>query len=75
MTGLEWALLSAITVLAVLVLGGLLLGARTLRRIGAPPGTGPVAAADPAVAAETDRQEQSLAALRTAAVDAAAAVE
>jgi ribonucrease Y len=75
MSGLDLALLIAIAALGVFVLGGLALGARTLRRLGhAPLGTAPLAD-DPAYAAEKDRQEESLAGLRRAAEEAAMAVE
>ena len=73
MTSLEWGLLAAIVVLALLVLGGLVLGARALRRIGAP--TAQPAPEDPGFVAEKDRQEQSLAALRTAADEASSTVD
>jgi len=74
MTGPEWGLLTAIALLAVTVLAGLVLGARVMRRIGT---IVPLAlpAEDPAFVAARDRQEQSLAALQTAADEAAAAVE
>jgi ribonuclease Y len=73
MTGLDWALLIAIVVLAVVVMGGLLFGARALRRIAAARVTD--ADADPGLVAEEDRQQRSLAALRTAAEEASVAVE
>jgi ribonucrease Y len=73
MSALEWGLLAAIAALAVLVLTALILGARTLRRI-VVTGTAP-ATDDPAFVAEKDRQEQSLAALRTAADEAYATVD
>ncbi|MEE6263026.1 ribonuclease Y [Plantactinospora sonchi] len=73
MSGLEWALLVAIVLLAGLVVVAIALGARALRRLGA------VAAAplpdDPAFVAEKDRQEQSLAALRSAADEASSSVD
>jgi ribonucrease Y len=68
MSGFEWVLLVAIVVLAAVVSAGLILGARALRRVGAARG-GPET--DPGYAAERDRQEQSLAALRSAADEAA----
>lgn len=74
MTGPEQALLGAIVLLAVVVLAGLVLGARMLRRAG----YGQVATLtedNPAFTAERDRHEQSLAALRTAAAEATAAVD
>ncbi|MEV4628934.1 ribonuclease Y [Micromonospora sp. NPDC049523] len=73
MTALEWGLLAAIAVLTALVLTALVLGARALRRIGLT-GAGP-AADDPAFVAEKDRQEQSLAALRSAADEAYTTVD
>ncbi|MEQ4303157.1 ribonuclease Y [Plantactinospora sp. B6F1] len=73
MSGLEGILLAAIVGLVALVLVAISLGARALRRIGS------VAAApppdDPAFVAEKDRQEQSLAALRTAADEASSSVD
>ncbi|MEH1125480.1 ribonuclease Y [Micromonospora sp. CPCC 206061] len=74
MAGAEWALFAAVLALAVLVLVGFVLGARVLR--GLTTATPTVAAADdPEFTAEKDRQEQALAALRTAAGEASAAVE
>ncbi|MFK3980374.1 ribonuclease Y [Micromonospora sp. NPDC050397] len=73
MSALEWGLLVAIAVLAALVLTGLILGARALRRLGVG-STGP-AADDSAFVAEKDRQEQSLAALRSAADEAYTTVD
>ncbi|GLI00487.1 ribonuclease Y [Phytohabitans aurantiacus] len=74
MAGAEWALFAAVLALAVLVLIGFVLGARVLRRLTtAPPAV--AAADDPEFTAEKDRQEQALAALRTAANEATAAVE
>ncbi|WP_329108479.1 ribonuclease Y [Micromonospora sp. NBC_01699] len=73
MSALEWGLLTAIAVLAALVLVALVLGARALRRIGLT-GTGP-ASDDSAFVAEKDRQEQSLAALRSAADEAYTTVD
>ncbi|GAA3724721.1 ribonuclease Y [Plantactinospora mayteni] len=73
MSGLEWALLAAIAGLAALVLAAISLGARALRRIGTMPATPPPD--DPAFVAEKDRQEQSLAALRTAADEASSSVD
>ncbi|HEX7744237.1 MAG TPA: ribonuclease Y [Micromonosporaceae bacterium] len=68
MSGFEWILLVAIVVLAAVVLAGLVLGVRALRRIGT---AGGAPEADPVYVAERDRQEQSLAALRSAADEAA----
>ncbi|MFY1690895.1 ribonuclease Y [Plantactinospora sp. WMMB782] len=73
MSGLEWALLAAIVGLAALVVVAISLGARALRRIGTV--TAAPAADDPAFVAEKDRQEQSLAALRTAADEASSSVD
>ncbi|MGX7670851.1 ribonuclease Y [Plantactinospora sp. DSM 117369] len=73
MSGLEWVLLAAIVGLAALVLVAISLGARALRRIGAVTATPPPD--DPAFVAEKDRQEQSLAALRTAADEASSSVD
>lgn len=80
MSGFEWALLVAIVVLGALMAVGLLVGARTLRRlqsVSAPAAVddpGFVEARDRFVEAR-DRQEQSLAALRTAADEASTAVD
>ncbi|MFI6819524.1 ribonuclease Y [Micromonospora sp. NPDC050187] len=65
MSAFDVVLLGAVVVLTLVVVGAVVLGARTLRRVGAAP-----APEDPAFAAEKDRQEQSLAALRTAADEA-----
>ncbi|MFY1633169.1 ribonuclease Y [Solwaraspora sp. WMMB335] len=75
MTGLEWGLLAVVAALAGLVLAGLVLGARALRRLALPNPQPPPAEDDPAFVAARDRQERSLAALQTAADEAAAAVE
>ncbi|MDG4767071.1 ribonuclease Y [Solwaraspora sp. WMMD406] len=75
MTGLEWGLLAAIVVLAAAVLAGLVFGARTLRQLTVPASTPVPTEEDPAFVAARDRQEQSLAALRTAADEASSAVE
>jgi len=74
MTGLEWMLFAAVVVLAGLVLAGLALGTRALRRLTTPAPATPVEE-DPAFIAARDRQERSLAALRTAADEASSAVE
>jgi ribonuclease Y len=69
-----WVLLGAIVVLTAVVVLGLLLGARALRRLdGERPAT--AAGDDSAFLAERDRQERSLADLRTAAGEATAAVD
>nr|MDT0657052.1 ribonuclease Y [Micromonospora sp. DSM 115978] len=73
MSGLEWGLLVAMIALALLVLGAVVLGARALRRIGAPAAL--PATDDPRFVAEKDRQEQSLAALRSAADEATSTVD
>ncbi|OZV79290.1 ribonuclease Y [Micromonospora echinospora] len=65
MSAVDVVLLGVVVVLTLVVVGAVVLGARTLRRLGAAP-----APEDPAFAAEKDRQEQSLAALRTAADEA-----
>ncbi|MET8349351.1 MULTISPECIES: ribonuclease Y [unclassified Micromonospora] len=62
MSTFDMALLAAVLVLTVVVVGAVLFGVRTLRRVGAAP-----VPEDPAFIAEKDRQEQSLAALRSAA--------
>ncbi|BCB82390.1 hypothetical protein Pflav_088000 [Phytohabitans flavus] len=74
MGGMTVVLLIAVLALAVLVLVALVLGARALRGLTA---TQPAAerADDPAFVAERDRQEESLAALRSAAGEASSAVE
>lgn len=73
MSALEAALLLAVVVLTGVVLAAVLLGARTLRQIGQLPAT--PAPEDPAFVAEKDRQEQSLAALRTAADEATSTID
>jgi ribonuclease Y len=75
MSGLDVALLIAIAALGIIVLGGLLLGARALRRLGYVSRGATPLAHDPTYLAEKDRQEQSLAGLRRAAEEASAAVE
>ncbi|MFC0531174.1 ribonuclease Y [Phytohabitans kaempferiae] len=74
MGGMTVALLIAVLALAVLVLVALVLGARALRSLTT---AQPAAerADDPAFVAERDRQEQSLAALRSAAGEATSAAE
>ncbi len=73
MNGLQWALLIAVVVLAVAVVVGILLGARALRRL--QPGRPVVNPEDPQFLAQKDRQEKSLAELRTAADEASSAVD
>ncbi|ASW54120.1 ribonuclease Y [Plantactinospora sp. KBS50] len=73
MSALEWVLLLAIALLAAVVVVALVLSVRIMRRIGS--GRAPAAAEDPAFAAERDRQEQSLAALREAADEASSSVD
>ncbi|BCJ67113.1 ribonuclease Y [Polymorphospora rubra] len=71
---MTWVLLVAIILLAAIVVVGLVLGARALRQLRvaqpAPPPTD-----DPAYVAEKDRQQQSLAALRSAADEATSTVD
>ncbi|GHJ09477.1 ribonuclease Y [Micromonospora humidisoli] len=62
MSTFDVVLLIVVGVLAAVVVGVVLVGVRALRRIGTAP-----APEDPAFIAEKDRQEQSLAALRSAA--------
>ncbi|MFC4021788.1 ribonuclease Y [Micromonospora sp. GCM10011542] len=70
MSAFDVVLLAAVVLLAVVVIGAVLVGVRTLRRMGAAP-----APEDPAFIAEKDRQEQSLAALRTAADEANSTID
>ncbi|MER7281388.1 ribonuclease Y [Dactylosporangium sp. NPDC000244] len=75
MTGVQIALTVALTVLVVVVVAVLVVALKVVRRLG---GTVPAVAPvgdDPAFLAEKDRQEHSLASLRTAAEDATAAVD
>ncbi|MFC7545480.1 ribonuclease Y [Plantactinospora sp. GCM10030261] len=72
MTGLEAVLLVAVLLLTVVVAGALVIGVRAVRQMG---GAGMPARDDPAFAAERDRQEQSLAALREAADEASSSVD
>ncbi|MEH1014972.1 ribonuclease Y [Micromonospora sp. CPCC 206060] len=73
MSAFDVAMLAVVTLLAVVVIGAVVVGARTLRQIrtmaGAP------LPEDPAFIAEKDRQEQSLAALRSAADEANSTVD
>src|SRR5262245_17010793 len=77
MSGLEWALVGVVALLAALVLVAVGFGVRTLNRLtsGALPGRLSKAGEHAAFAADADRHEQSLAALRGAAEDATAAVD
>ncbi|MFG3704962.1 ribonuclease Y [Micromonospora sp. NPDC047670] len=70
MSGFDVLILVVVLVLTVVVLGAVLLGVRTVRRLGAAP-----APEDPAFIAEKDRQEQSLAALRSAADEANSTID
>ncbi len=74
MTGLEWGLVGAVLLLTLLVLAGLVLGARTLRGLTGLSGSA-ANVDDPRYLAEKDRQEQSLSALRNAADEATSSVE
>jgi ribonuclease Y len=73
MSGFDWVLVVAIVVLAALVVVALVLGARALRRLQS--GPRPALADDPGFLEQKDRQEQSLAALRTAADEASHAID
>jgi ribonucrease Y len=75
MTALEAVLAAAMVVLAVVVLGGIVVGARALRSIGGGTPGRPATTDDRAFLAEKDRQEQSLAALRTSTEAATEAVD
>jgi ribonucrease Y len=68
MTALGWVLVVAIVVLAAFMLFGLLMGARALRTLQG-------GRVDPGYSEAKDRQEQSLAALRSAADEASTAVD
>ncbi|MGW3806659.1 ribonuclease Y [Micromonospora sp. NPDC005113] len=70
MSTFDMVLLAAVLVLTVVVVGAVLFGVRTLRRVGAAP-----VPEDPAFIAEKDRQEQSLAALRSAADQANSTID
>ncbi|MEV0394007.1 ribonuclease Y [Polymorphospora rubra] len=71
---MTWVLLVAIILLAAIVVVGLVLGARALRQLRvAQPASPPTD--DPAYVAEKDRQQQSLAALRSAADEATSTVD
>jgi ribonuclease Y len=78
MTGLEWVLVGVVTFLAALMLAAVALGAKLLSKLSLHPtaeGRTASATEDPAFLAEQDRREKSLAALRTAAEEATAAVQ
>ncbi|WP_422734045.1 ribonuclease Y [Micromonospora sp. WMMD558] len=70
MSPFDVVLLVAVLVLTLVVLGAVLLGVRVVRRLGTAP-----APEDPAFIAEKDRQEQSLAALRSAADEANSTID
>ncbi|RQW85972.1 ribonuclease Y, partial [Micromonospora globispora] len=70
MTGFNILILVVVLILAVVVVGAVLLGVRTLRRLSLAPRP-----EDPAFIAEKDRQEQSLAALRNAADEANSTID
>ncbi|MGN9914166.1 ribonuclease Y [Phytohabitans sp. LJ34] len=74
MGGMTVVLLIAVLALAVLVLVAIALGARALRGLTVPQ-PAVERAEDPAFVAERDRQEESLAALRSAAGEATSAAE
>ncbi|MEV7226356.1 MULTISPECIES: ribonuclease Y [Polymorphospora] len=71
---MTWVLLVAIVLLAAIVVVGLVLGARALRQLRVAQPTLPPTD-DPAYVAEKDRQQQSLAALRSAADEATSTVD
>lgn len=75
MTGVQIALTVAMAVLVVVVVAVLLVALKTVRRLGGNVTVAVPAGDDPAFLAEKDRQEHSLASLRTAAEDATAAVD
>lgn len=82
MTGLLWALVGVVGVLALAVAGGLIWGARIMNRLAAPAEATPPAelepdqsAAGPELLAEQERQQQTLAALQAAADEATEAVD
>ncbi|TDB75272.1 ribonuclease Y [Micromonospora sp. KC723] len=70
MTPIDVVLLIVVLVLALVVVGAVLFGVRVVRQLGAAPRP-----EDPAFIAEKDRQEQSLAALRSAADEASSTVD
>ena len=73
MKGLDWVLLIAVVALAAVVVVGIVIGSRALRRL--QPGRPVVNSDDPQFLAQQDRQERSLARLRSAADEASAAVD
>ncbi|WP_432986944.1 ribonuclease Y [Dactylosporangium sp. CA-233914] len=75
MTGLQIVLTVAMAVLAVVVVVVLVVALKVVRRIGGTVSPAAASVDDPAFLAEKDRQEHSLASLRTAAEDATAAVD
>jgi len=80
MGGLEWMLVGMVALLTVVVLGMAVVGARVVQRLTGDSAaramsTTPHASDDTVYLAEKDRQEQSLAALRTSAEEATTAVE
>lgn len=70
MNGLDAVLLVAVLLLTVVVVGAVLIGIRVVRGI-----AGTARPEDPAFIAEKDRQEQSLAALRSAADEANSTID
>ncbi|WP_428961374.1 ribonuclease Y [Micromonospora fluostatini] len=70
MNAFDLVLLVTVVLLTLVVVGAVLFGVRVLRRLAVTP-----AAEDPAFIAEKDRQEQSLAALRTAADEANSTID
>jgi ribonuclease Y len=74
-TGFQIALTAAMTVLGVVVVVVLVVALKVVRRLGGSVPAAAPAGDDPAFLAEKDRQEHSLASLRTAAEDATAAVD
>ncbi|MEV8512884.1 ribonuclease Y [Dactylosporangium sp. NPDC051484] len=75
MTGFQIALTVAMTVLGVVVVVALVVALKVIRRLGMSAPAAAPAVDDPVFLAEKDRQEHSLASLRTAAEDATAAVD
>ncbi|MER7002697.1 ribonuclease Y [Dactylosporangium sp. NPDC000555] len=75
MTGFQIALTVAMTVLGVVVVVVLVVALKVIRRLGVSAPAAAPTVDDPVFLAEKDRQEHSLASLRTAAEDATAAVD